>query len=450
MKAPPFLRHPLIARGVLLILLSCLYLRGIDQVDFHRDESQWIATSAFFEAALDADFIPPEWITTHQLSPGFQRWLPSWVRAGLGSMNPPNDTWGTHYWTLTQPPIARYTIAIGRRVGGYTANDLNPPWRFKLSDSENLAAGNTPARGLLRSARVTMAVLSIASGMILFALVSACAGRTAGWIFIVLYAGSPYLLIHLRRAMGDPSLLFFTCLAMLTGMLALQTWEKTKKRAWPLFWLAMMGFCAGLAGASKLNGLGLAGAGVALGWLIALHHKGFVTRSDRLIFAVAASLVVMMTTAITFIAVNPFLYPNPLARTTAMLLLRTSEMSNHQTNPLWGMDGLGQRLAIIPRRIFEDHALIHFGLINALLGSVGMVYLVRSAWHWLIGKGGSPASPVLFMVGCASVFPALTTPIDWDRYYLFPVVFLSMLIAIGLGGGLTALNRRFRSESPPS
>ena len=449
-KALAPLRHPLIEWGVLLILLSCIYLRGIDQVDFHRDESHWIGTSAFLEAALDPHFTPPEWITTHQLSPGFIRWLPSRVRAGLGSMEPPNDTWGTHYWTLTQPPVARYIIAIGRRSCGYTVKELNTPWKFKISDSENRAGGSMPARGLLRSARVTMAVMSIASGMILFALVSSCAGRTAGWIFVVLYAGSPYLLIHLRRAMGDSPLLFFTCLAMLTGVLALQTWEMTQKRAWPLFWLAMMGFCAGLAGASKLNGLGLAGAGLALGWLIALHRRGFATRSERLTFAVAASLVVMLTTAITFIAVNPFLYPNPLARTTAMLLLRTSEMGNHQTNPLWGMSGLGQRLAIIPRRIFEDHALIHFGLMNALLGSVGMVYLVRSAWHWLIGKGGSPASPVLFMVGCASVFPALTTPLDWDRYYLFPVVFLSLLIAIGLGRSLTELIRKLRPESPPS
>ena len=94
--------------------------------------------------------------------------------------------------------------------------------------------------------------------------------------------------------------------------------------------------------------------------------------------------------------------------------------------------------------------MIHFGLINALLGSVGLVYLVRSAWQWLVGKGNSPASPVLLVVGCVSVFPALTTPLDWDRYYLFPVVFLSLMIAIGLGRSLTEFIRRLRQESPPS
>lgn len=450
MKSPLFLRHPLFEWGVPLILMSFLYMRGIDRIDFHRDESHWIATSAYFEAALDPEFIQPEWITTNELSPGLKKWFLSKVPNGLGSLEPPNDTWGTTYFTLTQPPVARYIIAIGRRLCGYTVKDLNPPWRFRASESENLVAGNMPSKGLLRSARATMAVLSIASGMILFTLVSASAGRTAGWIFIVLYAGSPYLLIHLRRAMGDPSLLFFTCLAMVTGMLALQTWEKTQERAWPLFWLALMGLCAGLAGASKLNGLGLAGAGVALGWLIALHAEGFATRSERLTFAFAASLVVMMTTAITFIAVNPFLYPHPWARTRAMFLLRISEMGSQSQNPEWGLSGLEERLAVIPRRVFEDFALIHPGWINALLGSVGLVYLVRSAWQWLIGKGGSPVSPVLLMVGCVSVMPALTTPLDWDRYYLFPIVFLSSWIAIGLGRILTGLYRRFRPESSPS
>lgn len=450
MKALRFLRHPLIEWAVLLILLSLLYLRGIDRIDFHRDESHWVATSAYFEAALDADFIQPEWMTTNELSPGLKKWFRSKVPTGLGSLEPPNDTWGTNYFTLTQPPVARYIIAIGRRLRGYTVQDLNPPWRFRVSDSENVAAGNMPSEGLLHSARATMAVVSIASGMILFTVVSASAGSTAGWIFIVLYAGSPYLLIHLRRAMGDPSLLLFTCLAMLTGMLALHTWEKTRERTWPLFWLALMGGCAGLAGASKLNGLGLAGAGVALGWLIALHPKGFATRSERLTFAFAASAVVMTTTAIAFIAVNPFLYPHPWARTRAMFLLRISEMSSQSQNPEWGLSGLEQRLAVIPRRIFEDHALIHSGWINALLGSVGLIYLVRSAWQWLVGKGSSPASPALLAVGCVSVLPALTTPLDWDRYYLFPIVFLSSLIAIGLGRILTGIYRRFRPASPPS
>jgi hypothetical protein len=426
--------------------MSFLYMRGIDGIDFHRDESHWIATSVYFEAALDPDFTQPEWMTANELSPGLKRWFLSKVPIGLGSLEPPNDTWGTNYFTLTQPPVARYIIAIGRRLCGYTVQDLNPPWRFRASESENLAAGNMPSQGLLRSARATMAVLSIASGMILFTLVSASAGRTAGWIFIFLYAGSPYFLIHLRRAMGDPSLMLFTCLAMLTGVMALRSWEKMQERPWSLFWLALMGCCAGLAGASKLNGLGLAGAGVVLGWLIALHPKGFATRSERATFAFAASLVVMMATAITFIAVNPFLYPNPWARTRAMFLLRISEMSSQSQNPVWGMSGFQQRLAIIPQRIFEDHALIQSGWINVLLGSVGLVYVVRSAWRWLVGKDGSPASPVLLMVGCASVMPALTTPLDWDRYYLFPIVFLSSLIAIGLGRILTRIHRKFRPE----
>jgi hypothetical protein len=133
-----------------------------------------------------------------------------------------------------------------------------------------------------------------------------------------------------------------------------------------------------------------------------------------------------------------------------MFLLRISEMSSQSQNPEWGLSGLEQRLAVIPRRIFKDHALIHYGWINTLLGSVGLFYLVRSGWQWFVGRGGSPASPVLLVAGCVSVMPALTTPLDWDRYYLFPIVFLSSLIAIGLGRIMTGLYRRFRPASPPA
>jgi hypothetical protein len=33
--------------------------------------------------------------------------------------------------------------------------------------------------------------------------------------------------------------------------------------------------------------------------------------------------------------------------------------------------------------------------------------------------------------------PPLLTPLDWDRYYLYPVAFISVGIAIGLGQIMT-------------
>src|SRR5205807_4803752 len=56
--------------------------------------------------------------------------------------------------------------------------------------------------------------------------------------------------------------------------------------------------------------------------------------------------------------------------------------------------------------------------------------LLISAWSWLRGGVGSGGSVVLLLVAFSSSFPVLMTPLDWDRYYLFPVFFSTVLIAV--------------------
>lgn len=453
-KLPAGLYH-LIEWALLVLVLSVFFFRNIAYVPFHGDESQWIATSLYLEAFFNRDFAPPEWIVEDTLDEELQERFPAWVESGLGDMQPPNKIWDTHYWTLTQPPVVRYVIAIGRLLGGYHNNELNTPWDFDASQRENETQGNLPSRELLSAVRTVMAILGIISGMILFWLVRKTSGITAGWCFVFLYALSGYLLLHLRRAMGDSSLLFFTCLAMLTGTLALQAWEKIRRNTWqessyrqrilPFFWLILMGIAAGLAGASKLNGLGIAIAGIVLSWAMAFSGQGLAHHRARLGFALGASLLVLISCVITFISVNPYLYPNPIKRTAAMFVLRTWEMEYKQ-NSRWGMPTLNQRLQTIPRRILEDYTITRIGILNIILGSTGLFLLLQSTWMWLRNKENSPASLVLLAVGCVTVLPALTTPLDWDRYYLYPVVFFSVLLAVGMGKGLNYAYEKFQEE----
>src|SRR5712691_10850423 len=44
---------------ILLGLLLAVFCSGINSVSFHSDESQWIATSSFFEAFITGDFDSP-------------------------------------------------------------------------------------------------------------------------------------------------------------------------------------------------------------------------------------------------------------------------------------------------------------------------------------------------------------------------------------------------------
>ncbi|MFZ6027590.1 MAG: phospholipid carrier-dependent glycosyltransferase [Chloroflexota bacterium] len=444
---------------MLVALLSFFYLGAIERVRFHGDESQWIATSLYLETALDATFSPPAWLTetpltTNQRDEELKMRFPSWAIASLGDMQAPNGVWDTYYWTLTQPPVVRYVIGASRLLNGYTAASLNTPWDFDANHAENARQGNWPSDGLLYSTRRSMAVLSIVSGVILFGLVRQSAGATAGWCFAFLYALSGYLLTHLRRAMGDAPLLFFTCLAMLAGMLALRAWDRIRKNGWqastpkqrilPLAWLAGMGIAAGLAGAAKMNGLGIALAGVLLSGAMAYGGPGLAARRTRLALALGGSALVMGLCTATFVGVNPFLYPNPPARTAAMFTLRTWEMDRNQRDPRWGMPTLGQRLQTVSWRVLEDYTVFHFGVINVPLACIGLAALLYAGRQWLVNRGGPPAAPVLLAVGCVTVLPALTTPLDWDRYYLYPVIFLSVLIALGLGQGIHFIARKVR------
>ena len=56
------------------------------------------------------------------------------------------------------------------------------------------------------------------------------------------------------------------------------------------------------------------------------------------------------------------------------------------------------------------------------------------------------AATALVAAGVLAAGPALLTPVDWDRYYLFPVVFLTALIAIGAVAAGGALLRRARAR----
>src|SRR5207253_3731044 len=81
--------------------------------------------------------------------------------------------------------------------------------------------------------------------------------------------------------------------------------------------------------------------------------------------------------------------------------------------------------------------------------------LLISAWSWLRGGVGSGGSVVLLLVAFSSSFPVLMTPLDWDRYYLFPVFFSTVLIAVGIVQIIKSLSRwtrrvgHLRSERRP-
>ena len=79
-----------------------------------------------------------------------------------------SDVWQESYWTLTQPPLPRYFIGFGRRLGGFNESQLNQPIDFFLTEAENIAREAYPDEKLLHWARMPMAVLTSFSLFLLF------------------------------------------------------------------------------------------------------------------------------------------------------------------------------------------------------------------------------------------------------------------------------------------
>jgi peptidoglycan/LPS O-acetylase OafA/YrhL len=420
---------------VVAIALSFAFFKGIEGVPLHGDESHWVSTSYFLETFLSG-YPGPAWMKIEGVPANFK--APSWVARALDG-GPHPGAWSAYYWTLTQPPMTRYLIGIGRLLGGYSPGDLNLPWNFSLNPSLNRIEGRAPSPGLLLSARSMMAFLAVASGLLLFLLLRRGAGPVAAYAFLLLFACSGFLLIHLRRAMSESPLLIFTAATLALGALALSKAEgqapRDKRRA--IVYLSLAGIAAGFAGAVKLNALALAATlpafACAIAWMRRKTPDAAPVRTG-----LALWVLPLFLSAAAFIAINPFLYPNPPARAYAMFLFRLWEMRGQAQNPQWFIPNLSARLGIIPRRVLMDYALVKVPILNAALMAAGMYAAGRSAWRWLAGKAAtaairpSSASLALILAACVSAIPPLFTPLDWDRYYLYPVVFGSMFIAIGI------------------
>jgi hypothetical protein len=151
-------------------------------------------------------------------------------------------------------------------------------------------------------------------------------------------------------------------------------------------------------------------------------------------YAMLYASVLVVATVLTFVALNPFLYPNPLQRTQMMVEQRVNEIREQQN--AWPDSSVHKtrRFPLVLQRVFEDYAAMRFlgaRAINLFMSGLGLAYLLSSAWYWLQKPAGS-CTFVLLLIALSTATPSLFTPLDWDRYYLLPVVFSTVFISVGI------------------
>jgi len=260
--------------------------------------------------------------------------------------------------------------------------------------------------------------------------------------------------------MGETPLLTATMLAALAGSQAVASWKLavthkhrvSKRFLRPLIWFGIMGALCGLAGAAKLNGLSIILAGLVLSLLMLFPKASNVSQSELLRTIAFAWASLILAAVFTFVGLNPYLYPNPIGRTEKMVTTRLNDMERQQVSyaPAQISGSLIPRILFIGERVFYQCAALRFPgslIINLLLCSVGLWFLLDAAWAWLRSSAGYGGSLVLLLIAFSASAPALLTPLDWDRYYLFPVFFSTVFIAVGFARIIYSLfewTRRWR------
>ena len=124
--------------AVLLIFLIGFgwYLSGIQEQDYHLDESRWINRAHFIDDVLD----------------------------------PFGPTWNHQYLSRGQPPIGSYSIGIGLLVQGRDL-ETNKDYDFRRPRAWNEQYGTLPSNDDLMAGRRWNAFLGAASAAVLYLVV---------------------------------------------------------------------------------------------------------------------------------------------------------------------------------------------------------------------------------------------------------------------------------------
>ena len=441
------LRSSLLAAAIFVVAAGVLLLRA-GQVGYNTDEGQFISTAQYFEFA----FVDRVW------------------------SGPP---WEETYWTLTQPPITRYVLGAAIRLSGNPVPRLDPAHRIEevrgpdrerywdpatYTNERRLAEERRverPRPAVLAAARVPMALFGAGSIVLLFLLGRALAGTVGGTVAALGLLWAPLGLTLLPRAHAEGPLLFFILLGLYLGVRASahasgptrasslrrgQRDRAEEARVAPTLLDGLWtGLATGLGAATKLPAvLGLAALGAFAAWSVAVRRW---TPAPAVADSWRPSALAALVGLVTFVAVNPFLWPDPVGRTAAMLQFRRQELVGQRTLNAGDAvpESLAVRAALLLERTFVTEAPLarRTGLpLDAALALAGAAVLARRAFR--THDDGGLVGPEAFTLVWIATFLAGTAPnlgLDWQRYYLPTVALGLVLVGVGAEALVGALVR---------
>lgn len=375
---------------------------------FNPDESRWISRAHYLAALTD----------------------------------PAGPTWDDQYMTRGQPPLGSYAMGLGLLLQGRDLN-TNPPWDFSLPWEVNVSAGNKPVPDDLSAGRRTSAVLVALTALALIPVANTFVPLPWAIVSGALYAVHPFPVYIGSLAMSD---------ALFGLMIALAAWSAAAFARGPGWWRAMvLGAVLGLGGATKLSPLAVAAglAAVLVGAAFVSTFRNRQTPSQNSCQA-AFGLAIAVSAIVTFVAVYPYLWPDPVFRTQQLFAFRAEEMETQASD--WPVMAVPTRLDAL-RRVhvnFSDRYnlsetvtkwagigsapawLRQIEVIAAALGVAIMIVKSTRAGPY------SPRALVLAVLGGLTAVTILAMRSEFDRYHL-P---MALLGAVGAAVALDWLTEK--------
>jgi 4-amino-4-deoxy-L-arabinose transferase-like glycosyltransferase len=431
-----------------LLLLILYILAGTPLTPFHADESTQIFMSRDY---------------AYQFTQG--------DLSGITYSDPPmRDT--EQHLRLLNGTINKYLVGLAWYLGGFSLKDINQQWDWGGDWNYNQQNGHAPSPELLITARWPSALFLAVGMVVIFVIGQAIGGRLTAYIASLYYALNPALLLNGHRAMMEGSLIFFILLTVLAGI-----WFLSR----PAWWTAIfLGIASGLALASKHTAVfTVAAVFLACATGFFLNHKDTkVTEKKLKGLKISVSpalqwfislLFSSILALITFYALNPAWWGDPIARAGTVLELR-QDLLDIQTSVFGSYPTLPDALAGFARQTLI--ALPQYYEVAGWESYIGdqITRYEASPWHGVsVGGSSLGAALLLVMVGIGvwalfrrseisfltrwlvglwalvTIFSTLAlTPLEWQRYYLPSYPVIGLLAGLGIDSLMQKVRRLSR------
>lgn len=415
-------------------------LAGTALVPFHADESTQIMMSRDYHY----QFVAGDWEQVFYHDPAL------------------NET--EQQLRLLNGTLAKTLFGVAWDAAGLDVEDLNEQWLWGAGFDWNEANGHRPTHELLRITRWTAALSGALAVPVMFVLAWFWRKRSAAYPAAFLLATHAAVLIHVRRAYTEASLLLFSLLVVLLAV----AWLRRQSHGWIL--PLLLGAASGLAVASKHSGAVVVVAAYVTLFGVSLWR----TREERGAWVVRLVISGILSLAV-FGLMNPAWWSNPVARAGEVLALRTSLVRDQAAvfpeavypDAAARLGGLLRHLSVAPPEYYEvagwdtyiGPEIVAYaaspwvgipygvGVIGQALGMVLLLGAGIGAVRLVQDCRAQPALLVILAWGALTVvFILATIPLDWQRYVmpLYPVE--TLLAAGGLAWGVEFLWARIKNR----